>query len=523
MNENTKQTNSNKIKRNWLFIAFYFVVGVALVVSAFCKFLNTGTNQIGLADILTFSGALRTSAILSIVLFSAMALTAVVCIVEKFLFLAKEKQSKIATVLIFANVVLLVVCLPGLISAEIHLLRYYQKAAITFAFVSNVVLPVVFCALLIADKKQFIKDELFVGGKQKFGPTTFAYPFLALASLVVLCLPVYSYQMVDKSAGMYTEMLSLFGATVHTSLLNFRSTLFLIVSALVALAMCVAGLGATSAKNKQDVKKEGIYKTCRIAFAVVMLVVAVYCLPAAINFMTESSQYIQGLPGEVYTNEKLGIAYYTLIAIPVLITICCAVDGVNEYLNKSVAKTRVVESGNWQIIRTVFKACYVAVLLVVLLSVSLPFAKYGLYEIENLDFFSFITLYSGVERGYVNGMPATNTMFVYALITAVLAGASLVASFVGQKAPGKRKTVVAVVIKTVCMVGFIAAFAWLNNTISFYHDKFAEIAQITGSYVAIGIAGKLLSVSTIGYLVAVCLDFVVYGTKFLQSRQEKLK
>ena len=31
MNENTKQTNSNKIKRDWLFIALYFVVGVALV------------------------------------------------------------------------------------------------------------------------------------------------------------------------------------------------------------------------------------------------------------------------------------------------------------------------------------------------------------------------------------------------------------------------------------------------------------------------------------------------------------
>ena len=73
------------------------------------------------------------------------------------------------------------------------------------------------------------------------------------------------------------------------------------------------------------------------------------------------------------------------------------------------------------------------------------------------------------------------------------------------------------------MVVFIGAFAWLNNTIAFYNNEFVLAAQATDSYLAMGIAGKLLSVSTIGYLVAVCLDFVVYGTKFLQSRNENIK
>lgn len=523
MNETTKQKNISKTKRDIVFIGLYLVLIAGLVASAFVNFLNTGSNDIGLFDILSFSGALRMDAILAIVLFFAMALTAVVCIVEKCLSLKKENKIKIGSVLFVANVVLLAVCLPGLISAQVHLLKYYEKATITFAFVTNIVLPLIFCVLLVADKKQFIKSELFCGvDKQKTGATTFVYPVLALIALVVFCLPVYTYQLADGSAGVYTELLSLYGATVHTSLLNFRASFLLIASAVLALAMCVAKLGSASAQNKQELGKASSYKKCIMVLSVAMLVVVVYCLPATINFMTECSQYIMGLPAEVYTGEKLGISYYAMLAVPVLIAICCAIDGVNEYLQMPVAKNKkVVESGNWQIIRTVFKSVYVAVLLVLLLSISLPYAKYGLFEIENVDFFSFITLYSGVDKGYINGMPATNTMFIYALLTAVLAVASLIVSFVGQKSPSKRKSSVAMITKTVCMVAFIGVFAWLSNTTSFYYEKFAEITQITGSYMEIGIAGDLLSIATIGYLVVVCIDFVVYGTKFLQSRKQR--
>ncbi len=521
MNETTKQKNISKTKQDIVFIGLYLVLIAGLVASAFVNFLNTGTDDIGLFDIISFSGVLKVAAILAMVLFFAMALTAVVCIVEKCLSFGKEKKSKIGSVLFLTNVVLLVVCLPGLISAQVHLLRYYQKATITFAFVTNLVLPLIFFTLLAADKKQFIKGELLCGvGKQKTGATTFVYPVLALIALVVFCLPVYTYQLADGSAGVYTELLSLYGATVYSSLLNFRASFLLIASAVLALAMCVVKLGSASAQHKQELGKANGYKKCIMVFAVAMLVVLIYCLPATINFMTECSQYIMGLPAEVYTGEKLGISYYAMLAVPVLIAVCCATDGVNEYLQMPVAKNKkVVESGNWQIIRTVFKSVYVAVLLVLLLSISLPYAKYGLFDLQNVDFFSFITLYSGVDKGYINGMPATNTMFIYALLTAVLAVASLVVSFVGQKSPGKRKSIVEMITKTVCMVAFIGVFAWLNGTTSFYYEKFAQAAQITGSYIEIGIAGDLLSVATIGYLVVACLDFVVYGAKFLQSRK----
>ena len=123
------------------------------------------------------------------------------------------------------------------------------------------------------------------------------------------------------------------------------------------------------------------------------------------------------------------------------------------------------------------------------------------------------------DKGYAGGVPATNDLFVYAMLIGLLAIASLAVMIVAKPSKSKIKTIVPMVVKLVCTVVYSVVFWLMNGMVSFYKEQFVNTANTFDLSLSLGLPADLIGIVAVGYLIFVWIDFVVFGYRFLQENK----
>ena len=528
-------TKSNQ-QKNLIESVVGIVVGIAFVGlfvwTIFADFMTLKISGGTSFDILLdfVSKGTKTNLVCAVCACVFLSLSALLLVVSKIATLAKasEKLTKILkTVCISVALVAFLVCYPAMISLQMHYFVFNKAVAtMTVFFVLNLVWPVLYVAYLTYDCRDLLKAQLFdkTSVKDTF-VTTMAYPVLALLAMVTFVLPVYQYTSVSgENVAVYTKQLSLFGANSIDAIIAHRTALAVVAVAVLSIVTFVANWCVANAKNNDLAKKFRVAKFVRLASSCAMILVLLYCVPSIISYMQECAQDLSGFTGETFADVAKGFSFYAIIGVPVLALVCAIADAVHEFQHiddrLAKVKTKLVESTNWQLTRSVFQVFYVVVLLALIVSLALPYASYHLVGEGQAKLFSFIMLYSGVsDKGYAGGVPATNDLFVYAMLIGLLAIASLAVMIVAKPSKSKIKTIVPMVVKLVCTVVYSVVFWLMNGMVSFYKEQFVNTANTFDLSLSLGLPADLIGIVAVGYLIFVWIDFVVFGYRFLQENK----